>query len=209
MKAIEISAGRGNNALFEELLREQYRLRARVFKDRLGWAVTVTDGAEVDVFDLLYPTYILTLLDDGTVAGCARLLPVIGPTMLQEVFPLLLPASGFQTHIAMIESSRFCVDTQLAHGQRSGIVHEVTLTMFSAILEWCVCHQYSEIVTVTDLRFERILSRVGWPLQRISEPKQIGVTVAVAGVLPANCEIFARLKPSSYASDISLAQPAA
>jgi N-acyl-L-homoserine lactone synthetase len=209
MKAIAISAERGNDTLNEDLLLEHYRLRARVFKDRLGWAVTLTDGAEVDAFDLLYPTYILTLLDDGSVAGCARLLPARGPTMLQGVFPSLLPASGLETHIAMIESSRFCVDTQLGHGERRGIVHEATLTMFAAILEWCVCHEYREIVTVTDLRFERILSRVGWPLQRISQPQKIGVTMAVAGTLPANFEIFARLKPSNYASDISPAQRAA
>ncbi|MEP9389912.1 acyl-homoserine-lactone synthase [Mesorhizobium sp. KR9-304] len=39
-----------------------------------------------------------------------------------------------------------------------------------------------EIVTVTDLRFERILNRAGWPMTRIGEAEQIGRTVAVAGI---------------------------
>lgn len=35
---------------------------------------------------------------------------------------------------------------------------------------------------LTDLRFERILNRAGWPMTRIGEAEQIGRTVAVAGI---------------------------
>ncbi|MBO9176933.1 autoinducer synthesis protein, partial [Rhizobium sp. 16-488-2a] len=78
-----------------------------------------------------------------------------------------------------------------------------TLTMFAGIIEWCFANGYTEIVTVTDLRFERILARVGWPLQRLGEPKKIGVTMAVAGTLLANAEMFLRLRPSNYRSELS------
>jgi acyl homoserine lactone synthase len=61
----------------------------------------------------------------------------------------------------------------------------------------------NEIVTVTDLRFERILSRVNWPLRRLGTPKQIGVTMAVAGILPADENTFLRLRPASYHSLIA------
>lgn len=56
---------------------------------------------------------------------------------------------------------------------------------------------------MTDLRFERILARVGWPLRRLGEPKKIGVTMAVAGTLPANAKTFLRLRPSKYRSELS------
>jgi len=185
------------------LLHRQHRLRARVFSDRLGWDVTVTDGCETDGFDALRPTYVLALSNAGDVAGCARLLPALGPTMVADVFPSLLPYGRLEANAAMIESSRFCVDTTLKEGRGDGSVHEATLTMFAGIVEWSIANGFTEIVTVTDLRFERILTRVGWPLRRLGDPKQIGVTMAVAGTLPADAAIFSKLRPANYRSAIS------
>ncbi|MCQ4632669.1 GNAT family N-acetyltransferase [Shinella sp. CPCC 100929] len=185
------------------LLESQHRLRAEVFDGRLGWEVNVEDGIEADGFDNLQPTYILAVSHDGNVVGCARLLPALGPTMVRDVFPSLLNDGRLNAHAGMIESSRFCVDTTIEEGRGSGSVHEATLTMFAGIVEWCMAHGYDEIVTVTDVRFERILGRVGWPLQRLGSPKRIGVTTAVAGTLPADPEVFSRLRPTSYRSLIS------
>ncbi|MEF3129373.1 acyl-homoserine-lactone synthase (plasmid) [Rhizobium leguminosarum] len=189
------------------LLHIHYQLRARVFSDRLGWEVDVTAGCESDRFDALRPTYILAIAETGELAGCARLLPALGPTMVADVFPSLLPDGQLKGHAAMIESSRFCVDTALAEGRGAGSVHEATLTMFAGIIEWCMANGYTEIVTVTDLRFERILAHVGWPLQRLGEPKKIGVTTAVAGTLAANAATFLRLRPSNYRSELAPCQP--
>ncbi|AVH45477.1 acyl-homoserine-lactone synthase TraI [Agrobacterium tumefaciens] len=185
------------------LLHLHHQLRARVFSDRMGWEVDVVEGCEADSFDRLRPTYVLAIAETGQLAGCARLLPALGPTMVADVFPALLPNGQLNGHAAMIESSRFCVDTALAEGRGDGSLHEATLTMFAGIIEWCFANDYTEIVTVTDLRFERILGRVGWPLHRLGEPKKIGVTMAVAGTLPANTETFLRLRPSNYRSELS------
>ena len=59
---------------------------------------------------------------------------------------------------------------------------------------------YEEIVTATDLRFERILNRAGWPMKRLGDPVAIGNTVAVAGTLPANRTSFERVYPQGYHS---------
>lgn len=185
------------------LLHIHHQLRARVFSDRLGWEVDVTAGCESDGFDALRPTYVLAIAETGELAGCARLLPTLGPTMVADVFPSLLPDGQLNGHAAMIESSRFCVDTALAEGRGTASVHEATQTMFAGIVEWCMANGYTEIVTVTDLRFERILARVGWPLQRLSDPKKIGVTMAVAGILPADADVFQKLRPSNYHSQIT------
>lgn len=185
------------------LLHLHYQLRARVFADRLGWEVDVTAGCESDGFDALRPTYVLAIAETGQLAGCARLLPALGRTMVADVFPSLIPGGQLNAHAAMIESSRFCVDTALAVGRGTGSIHEATLTMFAGIVEWCIANGYTEIVTVTDLRFERILARIGWPLRRLGEPKKIGVTMAVAGTLPADAETFMRLRPSDYRSELT------
>lgn len=201
MQVVAISSAR--SLLDKQLLDAHHQLRARVFSDRLGWEVNVADRRESDAFDALQPTYILAVPDSGHVAGCARLLPALGPTMAADVFPSLLPSEGLPAHAYMIESSRFCVDTALLEARGEGSVHEVTLTMFAGIIDWCLANKYTEIVTVTDLRFERILARVGWPLRRLGEPKKIGVTKAVAGLLPADTGTFQKLRPSNYPSELT------
>ncbi|WP_043617612.1 acyl-homoserine-lactone synthase TraI [Ensifer sp. ZNC0028] len=185
------------------LLHAQHQLRARVFSDRMGWDVQVSDGCERDRFDELQPTYILGISDAARMIGCARLLPALGPTMLADVFPSLLPHGRLAAHSSMIESSRFCVDTALEERGAGGSVHEATLAMFAGIIEWSIANNFTEIVTVTDLRFERILSRVGWRLRRLGEPRNIGNTVAVTGILSADADTFIKLRPPSYHSQIS------
>ncbi|WP_037080859.1 acyl-homoserine-lactone synthase TraI [Rhizobium sp. CCGE 510] len=184
------------------LLIQMHRLRAEVFGSRMGWDVTVRDGEERDDFDDLAPTYILAVDDDHRVAGCARLLPASGPTMLAAMFPALLANGSLAAHPAMVESSRFCADTTFEARRGGGHLHLATLTMFAGIVEWSIANGYNEIVTATDLRFERILKRAGWPMRRLGEPTSIGDTQGVAGSLPADQPSFVRLRPIGYRSDI-------
>ncbi len=69
------------------LIHEMQRLRARIFRGRLAWAVRRTSGLEIVRFDTLRPTYVLCLDRSGSVIGCARFLPPTGGTMLEKVFP--------------------------------------------------------------------------------------------------------------------------
>lgn len=187
----------------QNLLKQMYRLRADVFGGRLEWDVTVTDGGERDQYDDLNPTYILAVSVGNKVVGCARLLPAVGPTMLELTFPQLLSDGSLNATSAMIESSRFCVDTTLPVGRGGGQLHLATLTMFAGIIEWSMANGYDRIVTATDLRFERILNRAGWPMARLGEPVAIGNTVAIAGTLPADQESFEQVRPSNYRSAFS------
>ncbi|NKJ39595.1 acyl-homoserine-lactone synthase [Rhizobium sp. SG570] len=184
------------------LLKQMYRLRADIFGGRLEWDVTIVDGDERDQYDDLDPTYILAI-SGGNVVGCARLLPAVGPTMLELTFPQLLAEGSLNATSAMIESSRFCVDTTLPAGRGGGQLHLATLTMFAGIIEWSMANGYDKIATATDLRFERILNRAGWPMARLGEPVAIGNTVAIAGTLPADQESFEQVRPANYRSILS------
>ena len=183
-----------------DFLRQMHRLRATVFAGRFAWDVTINKGEERDQYDDCKPTYLLAIADGGKVAGCVRLLPASGPTMLEQTFPQLLDAGSLRPHSGMVESSRFCVDTSLPAGRGEGQLHFATLTMFAGIVEWSMANGYYEIVTATDLRFERILNRAGWPMKRLGDPVTIGNTVAVAGTMPANRESFERVCPHCYRS---------
>ena len=182
------------------VLRQMHRLRATVFGGRLAWDVSVTAGEERDQYDDFKPTYLLAIADGGLVAGSVRLLPASGPTMLEQTFSQLLDTGSLRPHSGMVESSRFCVDTSLVSQRKASQLHLATLTLFAGLIEWSMASGYSEIVTATDLRFERILNRAGWPMKRLGEPAPIGNTIAIAGSLPADRGSFEQVCPPGYQS---------
>lgn len=184
-------------------LAQMHRLRAMVFRNRLEWDVNVTKSGEFDEYDNFNPAYILAKSDDGRVVGCVRLLPAQGPTMLERTFGQLLGSGSLSASPTMVESSRFCVDTSLTEARGGGQLHLATLTMFAGIIEWSMANGYNKIVTATDLRFERILNRAGWPLKRLGEPKKIGNTIAIAGSLAADEHSFNQVRPAGFASAIT------
>lgn len=192
----------------QPLLDAMHRLRQRVFGERLGWDVVHSDGREADEFDLLNPIYIVATSKSSQIAGCARLLPATGPTMLERTFPQLLNGGTLNAHPGMIESSRFCVDTALIDDRGGRPLHDATTAMFAGIIEWSMKNGFTEIVTATDLRFERILKRAGWPMRRLGEPTMINETNSVAGVLPVDRTSFERVRPDSYRSDLALSNNA-
>lgn len=207
MHAIAITPDAYSSSI--SLLDSMHQLRARVFRDRMDWDVEVRDGRETDEYDAFRPTYILAVSGRNRVAGCARLLPAAGPTLLSVLFPELIDSDLFKPHATMIESSRFCVDTSIETERTGEGLHGATWMMFAAIIEWSMANGHSELVTVTDVRIERILRRAGWPMVRIGEPKRIGSTTAVVGLLPIDVESFERVRPVGYASSIrQLAQAA-
>ncbi|QTG17262.1 autoinducer synthesis protein (plasmid) [Agrobacterium tumefaciens] len=181
-------------------LTQMHRLRAMVFGARLEWDVSITAGEERDQYDNFKPTYLLAITDSGLIAGSLRLLPASGPTMLEQTFPQLLETGSLAAHPGMVESSRFCVDTALVSRRDASQLHVATLTLFAGIIELSMASGYNEIVTATDLRFERILKRAGWPMRRLGEPTAIGNTIAIAGSLPADRASFEQVCPAGYHS---------
>jgi acyl homoserine lactone synthase len=72
------------------------------------------------------------------------------------------------------------------------------MALFAGILDWSLANGYSEIATVTDLRFEKILRRAGLPFSRLGAPHPIGNTIAIAGIIPATLDNALRVRPGGY-----------
>lgn len=170
-----------------DLLAAMFRLRRRVFKDRLDWTVSVSGDLELDVYDALNPTY-LVMVSGRDVVGSVRLLPTTGPTMLADTFPQLLNGQAPTRSNRILESSRFCVDTAVASKAGGNGLNRATFILFAAMIESLGLLGADSIVTVTDTRMERILRRAGWPLERITPPQRIGETMALAGFLHGSSE---------------------
>jgi N-acyl-L-homoserine lactone synthetase len=190
-----------------ELALGMHRLRRRVFKDRLDWTVSVSDGLEADQYDNLSPIYLLGV-DRQDVVGCVRLLPTTGRNMLADTFPVLLDGRAAPTSTRIWESSRFCVDTKNVAATAVNGFREATFLLFAAMIEWGQQHDLQAIATVTDLRMERILRRAGWGLDRLGEPRQIGSTKAVAGLLPVTGDALGAIRTAGKISKRIIETPA-
>jgi N-acyl-L-homoserine lactone synthetase len=190
-----------------ELTLGMHRLRRRVFRDRLEWDVAVSDGLEIDRYDALSPTYLLGI-DRQDVVGCVRLLPTTGRNMLADTFPILLDGQAAPKTANIWESSRFCVDTQNVAATAENGLKEATFLLFAAMIEWGQQHDLQAIATVTDLRMERILRRAGWGLDRLGEPRQIGTTKAVAGLLPVTDDALGAIRAAGNISRPVIETPA-
>ena len=195
---IEAITGSKASATEQHLLERMHELRAKVFGNRLGWDVRIERNQERDEYDRLDPTYLVLVDAPSQVIGCARLLPTVGPTMLAQTFPALAGASPPPRSRKIVESSRFCIDAEHRGDVSVNGLREATHTLLAGTIEWSMANGYNRILTVTDIRFERILLRAKWPLHRLAEPQTVGNTKAVAGILPADKASFMSVRPSRY-----------
>src|SRR3954447_7673705 len=119
-----------------DLVSDMHRLRARIFKGRLDWEVAVAGDMEIDRFDALEATYLLLLSEERKVVGHVRFLPTTGPNMLADTFPELLDGKTAPRAADIVESSRFCIDSELAERNIENGLARATSMLFALMLEW-------------------------------------------------------------------------
>ncbi|MGR4931006.1 acyl-homoserine-lactone synthase [Bradyrhizobium sp. CAR08] len=192
---------------FSSTLVAMHQLRYRVFKSRMDWDVQTSGGMEIDDFDALHPTYLIQVSDSGQVQGSVRLLPTLGPTMLRDTFSALLEGQPAPSTSFVWESSRFAIDIAADAPKGDHGITRAAYELFAGMVEFGLSRQLTDIVTVTDVRMERILRRAGWPLRRIGNPAAIGNTLAVAGYLDISREALASLRKAGGLSTPALWTP--
>lgn len=188
-------------------LADMHRLRYRIFKQRLDWDVQASGDMEVDEFDALNPCYLLQRSAEGAVSGCVRLLPTTGPTMLSETFGALLDGSAAPASPHVWESSRFGLDPQHAGPLGGQGIAKATYELFAGMIEFGLSRGLTAIVTVTDVRMERILRRASWPLRRLGPPKPFGRSLAVAGYLEVSADSLSRIRTTGQLKGPALWRP--
>ncbi len=106
---------------FSDLLDQMYRLRHRVFVERLGWTLD-TDGIhEIDQFDDGGCLHMVALDADGQVRATTRLTPSQEPNVTCDVLETQMDGR-FPRGPHIIEVSRHCVDPDLGKAERDDIL---------------------------------------------------------------------------------------
>jgi N-acyl-L-homoserine lactone synthetase len=180
--------------LYSDDLRAMFRLRKRIFHDRMQWPVTVTDDEEHDSFDALKPLYIIAKDDTGKVFGTARLLPTTGPNMLSDVFSHMLPDSKPVRSPLVWESSRFAVEEPEAAPRSAHGISRGTAELLAGIIEAGMMAGLEHIVSVVDVSIERVLRRAGCPCDRIGKPGRIGRSLTMVGLFEMTDELLSGVK---------------
>lgn len=156
---------------------EMHRLRAKVFKERMGWEVPVMSGMEIDGYDALDPYYMMLRDAKRELRGCMRLLPTEGPNMLKDTFPELLYGHAAPENSKTWELSRFAVD---AESQQGFGFAGITLEALREIVSFGDRMGIKNYVLVTTASVERMMRRAGFAVTRFGPPIRIGVENAVA-----------------------------
>lgn len=158
-------------------LRSMHQLRAKMFKERMGWDVSISGGLEIDGYDTLNAYYMLIRGADGAVRGCWRLLPTDGPYMLKGTFSELLRGRPVPEGRQTWELSRFTIETGGAQG--FGFA-DLALEAMREIVAFGDRMGIERYVTVTTTAIERLLLRTGIAVRRFGPPMRIGIANAVA-----------------------------
>ncbi|EEX10418.1 autoinducer synthesis protein [Ruegeria lacuscaerulensis ITI-1157] len=185
-----------NQHEFKDILDEMFKLRARVFGDRLGWEVNIQDGRERDHFDDLHPAHVVSLNDEGEVVGCMRLLQTTGPHMLADVFNSILDGEPPIRSAQVWEATRFCVDTKkLGRGRGKNSVSYVTSEVMIGSFEYAMDAGVRDAVAVIDPVMNRVLQRSGnAPYDYVGTAKPMGKVVAMAALMDCSEERIASIR---------------
>ncbi len=181
------------------LLFDMHRLRKRVFKDRMGWEVSITPGGlEVDDFDLHNAVYLLALDDEKRVIGNWRLLPADGPTMIRKIWPQFLTSIDMPYDKAIWEASRFAVDSPQGNSEEGmAQVSRATQELFCGLTELCLLCGIEKVFTLYDMRIARLLKRLDCQPQAVSARMNVEEQTSQVGCFVTNEAMLERLRAAT------------
>src|SRR4051794_23620593 len=193
-----------NRHRYADALEQAYRLRHRVFVDKMKWTdLRREDGREIDRFDDDHALHIL-YLRDGEVLGYQRLLPTTRPHLLSEVLPHLCEdARRSGAHVW--EWTRYCV--QPAHRERGWALSPVANALLSGIVEWGLASGVSTVLIEMNPLWLLRLVQLHFRTTPLGLPQPVAGEDAIAVAAAFDRRTLARLQALRGNADAVLAEP--
>ena len=145
------------------LIDASFRLRKRVFHDRLGWDVAVEGERERDRYDALDASYLVwTDPKRKSLYGAVRLMPMDGPTLLGDVFHATQAADPVPRRRDVWEGTRMCVDEEAIARDMPGLGAGTGMDLLLlALCEAALAHRIARLVSNYEAPMSRVYRRVG------------------------------------------------
>lgn len=161
---------------YAALLDQSFRLRKKVFADRLGWQVPVTGSHERDRYDDLHPAYLLWCDDDRKqLYGSVRLMPTTGPTLLYDVFRSTFPDACDLVAPGIWEGTRMCVDEDvIAHDFPDMRPDRAFCLLLLALCEIALDHGIHTMISNYEPHMKRVYQRAGAELEELGRSDGYG-----------------------------------
>ncbi len=191
--------------IHSDIFEQMYRLRARQLGERRGWRVKVENGMEKDRFDTLNPLYICVTDDNRKLLASLRLLPTTGPHMLSDVFPEVMGDAGIVRHPLILESSRFCVDTNATKKFGPEGINHVTRELLYGLFSTAHSAGIKNIISVYDVFVERILRRAGCQFDRLGPVVKYDNLKTVGGLFEVSEKVIERVRKPQEPKSVRLA----
>ena len=164
-----------NKAEYQELMEQMFRLRARVFHDKLGWDVQVEDGKERDKYDDEAPVYLIYADDEARqVKGCLRLLPTTGPTVLSDFFSDTLSDAVRLSEPSIWECSRFCLDDRVLGNGNQEQMYFACVVLIAALGDVAIKAGIGSILGNFDSKMLRFYRRIGCEVEILGSTSRYG-----------------------------------
>jgi acyl homoserine lactone synthase len=192
---------------YSDLMDEMFRLRARVFRDRLGWDVQVADGKERDRYDDEGPVYLICADDESLkVKGSLRLLPTTGPTVLADIFSDTLPDAVHLSAPTIWECTRFCLeDDILSRGHREE-AFIASVALIAALGEVAIRAGIEAIVGNFDSTMLRLYRRIGCEVEVLGSTRRYGKPIYL-GLFPVSEPILRKVRGKLKKAQSAVAGP--
>jgi N-acyl-L-homoserine lactone synthetase len=179
---------------YSNLIDEMFRLRARIFRDRLRWDVQVVDGKERDKYDDEAPVYLVYTDDEtGEIKGSLRLLPTTGPTLLADFFSDTLPDAVHLSAPTIWECTRFCLDDEILDGGRQDELLLASAVLIAALGEVAISAGIESIIGNFEAPMLRLYRRIGCEVEILGSTSRYGRPVYL-GLFSISESIFRRIK---------------
>ncbi len=151
----------------EEEWRQSYRLRHRVFAERLRWVPEREDGLETDIYDSWSSTIGL-FSDDKHLLGIVRMTQAPLPFMLDSEFSACLIGSHeVRKATDTAEITRLAVAPDI---EDRALSMKAMRILIKGSYQWCLAHHVRYTYLVVENRLLRALRLMGWPCHPIGAP---------------------------------------
>jgi acyl homoserine lactone synthase len=183
-----------NAEKYSKLMDEMFRLRAAIFRDRLGWDVQVVDGKERDRYDDVGPVYIIYSDEEAReVKGCLRLLPTTGPTLLADIFSDTMPDGVHLTAPTIWECTRFCINEKFIEGKPSEGMLFTSMVMIEALGTVAINAGIESIIGNIDPAMLRLYRRVGCEVEILGSTFRYGRPIYL-GLSPVSERLLRKIQ---------------
>jgi acyl homoserine lactone synthase len=182
-----------NAAEYPKLMEQMFRLRARIFRDRLGWDVQVAEGKERDKYDDEAPVYLIYADDEAReVKGSLRLLPTSGPTVLADFFSDTLPDAVHLSAPSIWECTRFCLDDRVL-GKANHKEYFASAVLIAALGDVAINAGIESILGNFDSTMLRLYRRIGCEVEVLGSTRRYGEPIYL-GLFPISEPILRKVK---------------